>query len=92
MIKVLFDDILYVESMREYIYLHTSKEKIVTKLRTYEIEKLLGEGFVRIHRSFVVNIKRVTAFNAEDVFIGSVTLPIGVRYKKHVQGLFNKHG
>lgn len=91
MVRVLFNDILYVESMREYIYLHTAKTKIITKMSTYEIEKMLGAQFVRIHRSFIVNIKKVTAFNAEDVFIDAVTLPIGVSYKKQIEGLFKKY-
>lgn len=91
MVRVLFDDILYVESMREYIYIHTVNGKTITKMSTHEIEKLLGTEFVRIHRSFIVNTKKVTAFNAEDVFIGSIPLPIGVSYKKQIEGLFKKH-
>jgi two-component system, LytTR family, response regulator len=90
MIKVVFDDILYVESMREYIYLHTTKGKIITKMSTHEIEKLLGVDFARIHRSFIVNIHKITAFNAEDVFIDKTAVPIGISYKKQVDELFRK--
>jgi two-component system, LytTR family, response regulator len=91
MVKVEFQNVLYVESMREYIYLHTLKGKIITKISTHEIEKILGIEFVRIHRSFIVNLNRITAFNAEDVFIDTVALPIGVSYKKQVEGLLKKH-
>lgn len=91
MIKVLFNDILYVESMREYIYLHTTKGKIITKISTHEIEKLLGSNFLRIHRSFIVNISKVAAFNAEEIFVDAKNLPIGVSYKKQVENVFKKH-
>lgn len=88
MTKVMFNDILYVESMREYVYLHTTRGKVVTKMSTADMEKLLGPGFVRIHRSFIVNIEKITAYNAEDVFVDQVALPIGVNYKKYVDDFF----
>lgn len=91
MTKVMFDDILYVESMREYIYVHTSKGKIITKMSTHEIEKILGSNFLRIHRSFIVNISKVAAFNAEEIFVDTKNLPIGVSYKKQVESVFRKH-
>jgi DNA-binding LytR/AlgR family response regulator len=89
--KVMFDDLLYVESMREYIYLHTSKGKVVTKMSTHEIEKVLGSRFLRVHRSFIVNINKVTAFNAEEVFIESKNIPIGISYKKQVDEVLRRH-
>jgi DNA-binding LytR/AlgR family response regulator len=91
MVRVLFDEILYIESMREYIYLHTDKCKVVTKMGISEIEKMLGGNFIRVHRSFIVNIKKVTAFNAEDVFINTTPLPIGASYKSQVETFFRKH-
>lgn len=91
MVRVLYDDILYVESMREYVYIHTLKGKTITKMSTHEIERLLGAEFVRIHRSFIVNVKKVTAFNAEEVFLNAISLPIGVSYKKQVESIFKKH-
>lgn len=89
--KVMFDDLLYVESMREYIYLHTTKGRVVTKMSTHEIESILGERFLRIHRSFIVNIDKVTAFNAEEIFIDVKSIPIGISYKKQVDEVLRKH-
>lgn len=89
--KVMFDDLLYVESMREYIYLHTSKGRVVTKMSTHEIESILGERFLRIHRSFIVNVDKVTAFNAEEIFIDTKNIPIGISYKKQVDEILRKH-
>lgn len=89
--KVMFDDLLYVESMREYIYLHTTKGRVITKMSTHEIESILGERFLRIHRSFIVNIDKVTAFNAEEIFIDTKNIPIGISYKKQVDEVLRKH-
>lgn len=89
--KVMFDDLLYVESMREYIYLHTSKGRVVTKMSTHEIEEILGEKFLRIHRSFIVNLDKITAFNAEEIFIDVKNIPIGISYKKQVDEVLRKH-
>jgi two-component system, LytTR family, response regulator len=91
MVKVMFEDILYVESMREYVYIHTVREKIITKISTQEIEQILKPAFLRIHRSFIVNLTKITAFNAEDVFIGTRVLPIGASYKSQVENIFKDH-
>jgi DNA-binding LytR/AlgR family response regulator len=85
MVKVMFEDILYVESMREYVYIHNSNGKIVTKIGLGEIEKLLGAGFLRIHRSYLVNVHKISAFNAEEIIIEKTALPIGTNYKKMVE-------
>lgn len=89
--KVMFDDLLYVESMREYIYLHTNKGRVITKMSTHEIESILGERFLRIHRSFIVNVDKITAFNAEEIFIDVKNIPIGISYKKQVDEVLRKH-
>lgn len=95
MVKVLFRDVWYVESMREYIYIHNQSGKVVTKMTMGDVEKILGNGFLRIHRSFIVNLDKITAYNAEEVLIEKISLPIGVNYKKIVEsilGQFVKHG
>jgi two-component system, LytTR family, response regulator len=85
MVKVMFDDILYIESMREYVYIHQAEEKVVTKIGIGEIEKLLTPNFLRIHRSYLINSDKVTAYSAEEIYIGKVQLPIGLNYKKLVE-------
>ncbi len=90
MVKVMFNETIYIESMREYIYIHTLKGKVVTKMGIGEIEKTLHEGFTRIHRSFLVNLAKVTSYNAEEIFIDKISLPIGPNYKKSVEIAFDK--
>lgn len=85
MVKVMFDDILYVESMREYVYIHLPESKVITKIGIGEIEKLLTHNFLRVHRSFIVNTHKITAYTAEDIFINKISVPIGTNYKKLVE-------
>ena len=87
----MFDELLYVESMREYIYLHTTKGRVITKMSTHEIESILGDRFLRIHRSFIVNVDKISAFNAEEIFIDVKNIPIGISYKKQVDEVLRKH-
>lgn len=88
MVKVLFSDILFVESMREYVSISTGKEKVITKMGIGEMEKILGSGYLRIHRSFIVNTEKVTAFTAEEIFIDKLSLPIGPNYKRFIETAF----
>jgi DNA-binding LytR/AlgR family response regulator len=76
--------------MREYVYIHHENEKIVTKIGISEIEKLLGRNFLRTHRSYIVNIDKVSAYNAEEIFVGKPSLPIGTNYKKLVGMMLNR--
>ena len=85
MVKVMFDDILYVESMREYVYIHLPENKVITKKGIGEFEKLLTKNFLRVHRSFLVNTHKITAYTAEEIFINKISIPIGTNYKKLVE-------
>jgi len=51
---------------------------------------LASKGFLRIHRSFIVNLKRVSAYTASDVEIGKTELPIGESYKEQVMRVLRK--
>ena len=88
--KVDTRDILYAESLKDYVHVHTSERVIISKHRISELEKELeGKGFLRIHRSFIINLKHVTAFTAGEVEIGQKELPIGDSYKMLVAKLIN---
>lgn len=82
MIKVLITEILYIESNRDYgiIYMENAR-KLKVKLTLNHIEKLLPcDQFLRIHRSFLVSINKITAFTKTDVEIGKIELPLGTSY------------
>jgi DNA-binding LytR/AlgR family response regulator len=81
-VKILFADIAYVESQREYIKIVTSKKDYISKLSTHEMERLLPAGqFKRIHRSFIVSISRIESYTAEVVEVNGISIPIGREYR-----------
>jgi DNA-binding LytR/AlgR family response regulator len=90
MVKVMFNEVLYVESMRGYIYIHTTKGKVITMMGIGEIEKKLTNGFLRIHRSYLVNKDKISSYNAEEVLLDKISLPIGPNYKKFVEAAFEQ--
>lgn len=82
MVKVFTCDIQYIESFKDYVVIHRDNEPDLRIKQTLNhVENMLpGNLFVRIHRSFVVSAKKITAFTKKDVEIGKVELPIGKSY------------
>lgn len=90
-VKVYLDDILYIESLKEYIRIFTSNKTILTKFQLGQIEELLAKNnFLRIHRSFIVAKDKIDAFTATDVEISGKQIPIGRSYKEQVQSVMEK--
>lgn len=89
-IKLEFDDISYVESMKDYVKIHSSNKSVVTKEPISSFAAKLPAEFLRIHRSFIVNTKKVTAFTKVDVEINETEIPIGSSYKEAVMVFLKK--
>lgn len=83
-VKVFFEDILYIESIKDYVRIHTPGKKIVSKNTITRYEELLPDSFIRIHRSYIVNTAKITAFTHHDIEIGEKEIPIGTSYKRGV--------
>lgn len=83
-IKLQLSDIQYVESLKDYIKIVTDYDTHTIKHRLTAFLELLDDRFVQVHRSFLVNLDRVTAYTKQDVEIGTNELPIGEFYKEEV--------
>ncbi|GAB3513036.1 LytR/AlgR family response regulator transcription factor [Emticicia fontis] len=87
-VKILFADILYIESQKEYIKIVTTKNTFLSKMSTHEIEALLPPTlFRRIHRSFIVSINKIDSYTAEMVELNGLSIPIGRGYREVLEGL-----
>ena len=87
-VKILFSDIVYIESQREYIKIVTTKKEYFSKMSTHEIESLLPSHlFKRIHRSFIISVKKIESYNSEMVEVNGVSIPIGRGYRDVIEGL-----
>ncbi|MEQ9415880.1 MAG: LytTR family DNA-binding domain-containing protein [Cyclobacteriaceae bacterium] len=83
LVKVVLEDILYEEGLKDYVTIHTKQQKIVSlqRLKTLE-EQLPPEQFTRIHNSFIVALNAITAIHRGEVQIGTMRLPVSESYKK----------
>lgn len=91
MLKIDFEEVLYVESYSDYIKIHLANETIVTRETISAIEaKLPSDQFMRIHRSFVIAIAHISSFTNEHVVINGNALTISRSYKKAVLELLER--
>jgi DNA-binding LytR/AlgR family response regulator len=82
-VKIYVDEILYLESLKEYIRIITVSQQIITKYQLGQMEELLGsKDFIRVHRSFLVAKAHITAYTATWVELGKYEIPIGRSYKE----------
>jgi DNA-binding LytR/AlgR family response regulator len=84
-IKLFYDDVLYVEGLKDYVKIFTSKQvyPILTRMNLKAIEtKLPAAQFARIHNSFIVSLNKIKSFQRSQVFIGNVSIPIGEKYSE----------
>jgi DNA-binding LytR/AlgR family response regulator len=92
MIKTRMADVLYIESIKDYVKVKTPDKEIVTQQKiSYLEESLPREQFLRIHRSFIVNLEKIDAYTATDVEIGKHSIPIGRNYKNDVMKILAKN-
>ncbi len=87
-VKILFSEIVYIESQREYIKINTTQGDYISKMSTHEIEAILpAHLFLRVHRSFIVSIRRIESYTAEMIEINGVSIPIGKGYRGSLERL-----
>ncbi len=84
-VKVFFKDILFIESLKDYIRVHTTTEAYVTYQTMNGIGEILpAEDFARIHKSFIVAIHKVSSIEANDLIVNNRSLPIGRSYREEI--------
>jgi DNA-binding LytR/AlgR family response regulator len=92
LVKVAIPEILYIESMKDYvkIFITSSSRPVITKasLKAME-EKLAGHRFVRIHKSYIVSVDKVTAIKRDLVCIDKIELPLSDGYKADVEKMIH---
>lgn len=87
-VKLLFSEIVYIESQREYIRVVTTKKVWLTKMSTNEIEALLPAAmFKRIHRSFIISMDKIESYTSDSVELGGVSIPVGRGYRDVIERL-----
>ena len=89
--RVEFDDILFVEGMKEYLMIHTKNEKIMTLQSFKSLEEQLPDNnFVRVHKSYMVALNKIVSVEKNRISIANSTIPISDTYKESFNLLIKK--
>lgn len=91
MIRISLGEIYYIESIKDYVKIKTTTKEIVTHQKISVLEtKLPAKYFIRVHRSFIVNIPRIESYSASEVELNQESIPIGRNYKQNVMDKLGK--
>ncbi|MBK8622241.1 MAG: response regulator transcription factor [Saprospiraceae bacterium] len=85
-VKICIQDILYIESVKDYLKISTGTQSILTKGKLSDLETAYKPyGIIRIHRSFMINLNKMDSFNQNEIFVNGTSFAIGRQYKESVQ-------
>jgi len=91
LVKVLFDEVRYVEALGDYVHIVTGQSKLIVYSTMKAVEEKFPVAlFARVHRSFIVNIKRVQSIEDNTIVIDNKHIPIGQTYLRDVLQRLNK--
>lgn len=91
MVKTRMGDVLFIESIKDYVKVKTVDKEIITQQKISYLEESLPKSqFLRIHRSFIINVEKIDAYSASDVELGKHQIPIGRNYKNDVMKVLSK--
>jgi len=89
--KIPYNDIVYVESLSDYIKVITVDKEIISKEKISRLSERLPDIFLRIHRSFIINTERIVERSLDKVLVDDIRLNIGRSYRKEVKELLNNN-
>jgi DNA-binding LytR/AlgR family response regulator len=85
LVKVLFNDILFIEALQNYVVVHTQEKKLITYLTFKSVEEYLPSSqFIKVHKSFIVSATKIDSIDGSDIRIGQHYIPISRNLKDEV--------
>ncbi|MDH6254232.1 DNA-binding LytR/AlgR family response regulator [Chryseobacterium sp. H1D6B] len=80
--KINFTDIKFIEGLKDYVVIHTQHQKLITAMNLKTIhQKIPSDSFLRVSKSYVVNINYIDSFDNHNIYIGDSEIPLGEVYK-----------
>jgi DNA-binding LytR/AlgR family response regulator len=80
--KIYFNDILFIEGLKDYVVMHTENQKVITAMNIKTIHEQLPKNmFVRVSKSYIINAKKIDSVDNNTVYIGKNEIPIGNIYR-----------
>ena len=93
LVRIPYDDLLYMEGLKDYVKVHLKSDSkpilSLTSLKALE-EKLPSSKFMRVHRSFIVNLDKIGAITRNTIQIGNITIPVSDQYKEPFSQFLSK--
>ncbi|MBO3697260.1 LytTR family DNA-binding domain-containing protein [Roseivirga sp. E12] len=90
MVRIEFDNILYIDSIKDYVRIHTAKDNIITKDKISSFFQKLPASFMRVHRSYIINTEKISYLTTKDaVLLGDIEIPIGASYREVIESIKN---
>ena len=87
LVKVLFNDILFIEALQNYVVVYTQEKKLITYLTFKSVEEYLPSSqFIKVHKSFIVSATKIDSIEGNDIRIGQHYIPISRNLKDEVMG------
>ncbi len=83
-VRLNLEEILYIQSLKDYLRIYTVGGTYMVKDTMTSFSQRLSAGFLRVHRSYLVNLQRITAITAHDIEIGEHEIPIGQTYRDRI--------
>jgi two-component system, LytTR family, response regulator len=92
-IKVIFNEIIYIEALQKYVRIHMENQRIVTLMSMSQLEETLPKNqFIRIHRSFIVNLDKIQTVDGNLIIIDKHNIPISKSQKEEFVNWVNSKG
>lgn len=92
LVKIKWEDILYVEGLKDYVIIHTKQQKVISLQRLKVLEEQLpADKFTRIHNSFIIALESIDSIHKDKVQIGEVHIPVGDTYRKAFKDLIERN-
>ena len=89
--RVNFSEIVYIESMKDYVKIHTTHHRLITHQTMNEMERMLpARQFIRVHKSYIVALARIKSIYGNNIELDNATIPIGINYKEKVMHLISR--
>ncbi|HUS03379.1 MAG TPA: LytTR family DNA-binding domain-containing protein [Chitinophagaceae bacterium] len=82
LIRIFFDEILFVEALQNYVTIHTTERKYITYLTFKSVEEYLPDEFIKCHKSFIVAASKVSSIEGNEIIIGTHHIPISRNAKE----------
>jgi DNA-binding LytR/AlgR family response regulator len=91
LVKVAFSDIVYIETLDDYIKIHlTNRKPLLSKMNLKNVLSRLSNDFVRVHRSYIVPLSRIEAVRNKTIMLGEMSIPIGVKFEEEFFSRFSR--